>query len=242
MSGHTHAHHFPNTRWTIVAQSANADEGTRRKALVELCELYWPPVYAYVRSKGNSPHDAEDITQGFFEELLSHDNFAKADAAKGKLRSFLLASVNNYITNQWKKASRQKRGGGKAVFSLDIDDPELRFHTPEPADPITPDVLYERQWALTLLEHALGDVLGVKYETAGKGALFDALKPALTPDVPMASYAELATQLDLSKSALKVAIHRLRQRYGKLLRENIADTLGPGEDVDTELQHLLSVF
>lgn len=237
----TRANQFPNTRWTMVARSSDADDSTRQRALSELCELYWPPVYAFIRSKGNSPHDAEDLAQGFFADLLSREDLASTDASKGKLRSFLLASVKNFMAKEWRKASRQKRGGGQAVLSLNQDEGETRFHVPEPKDESSPDKVYERQWVMTLLAHVLEE-LGVRYEKDGKGDLFETLKPTLTPGAPMAPYVEVAEQLGMSESALKVAVHRLKQRYGTLLRETIADTLGPDEDPEEELGHLMTAF
>lgn len=241
MPDFTRANRFPNTRWTMVARSSDADDAIRKKALSELCELYWPPVYAFIRSKGNSPHDAEDLAQGFFAQILERDDIAKTDASKGKLRSFLLASVKNFMANEWRKASRQKRGGEQAVLSLNQNDAETRFHVPEPSDDTTPDKVYERQWVMTLLAHVLEE-LGERYKDDGKEALFEALKPTLTPGAPMPPYAEVAARLEMSESALKVAVHRLKQRYGTLLRETIADTIGPDEDPEEELGHLLSVF
>ncbi|MEM7146753.1 MAG: sigma-70 family RNA polymerase sigma factor [Verrucomicrobiota bacterium] len=233
---------FPDTRWTLVLQIRDPENpDARQRALSDLCEAYWPPVYAFVRSKGNAPADAEDLTQGFFAHLLAHNAIAQADADRGKLRTFLLASVKNYMTNEWKKAHRQKRGGDKTILSLDADNAETRFHPPERGHDLTPDKVYERQWALTLLDQVLKK-LHDKYKTDGKAILFDTLKPYLTPGAATPPHAEVATQLDMSESAVKVAVHRLRQRYAKLLRETIADTLAPEEDPEQELTHLLNVF
>lgn len=237
----THAHQFPSTRWTIVGQAAGNDQAIRRKALTELCELYWPPVYAFIRSKGNSPHDAEDLAQGFFAQLLTREDLAHTDASKGKLRTFLLRAAKNYMSNEWKKANRQKRGGGKVLLSLDAGEGETLYRAPEPRDDLTPDRVFERQWVLTLLKHVLSQ-LERRYEKDGKAPLFEALKPTLTPGAPMPPYAEVAAALEMSEAALKVAVHRLRQRYGVLLKECIADTLGPGEDPDEELSSLMTAF
>lgn len=241
MADRSHLHLFPSTRWTLVARAGHFDEATRTKALSELCELYWPPVYAFVRSKGNSPADAEDITQGFFAKLLSREDLARTDRDRGKLRSFLLAAVKNYMSSEWRKANRQRRGGDRVVLSLNQEEAEGHLHAHELKDETTPDKVFERQWALTLLSHAL-QRLEERYREDGKGALFDYLKPALTPGAPMQSYGKIAAELGLSVSAMKVGVHRLRQRYGVMLRQTIADTLGPGEDADEELRHLRSVF
>ena len=145
------------------------------------------------------------------------------------------------MANEWKKVSRQKRGGGQALLSLDWDEAESRLHVPEPQDDTTPDILFERQWVLTLLEHVLKE-LGKRDEADGKSQFFSLLKPALTPGAPMSPYAEIAAQLDMSESSLKVAVHRLRQRYGAMLKAAIADTQGPDEDADAEWSHLMTVF
>lgn len=232
---------FPNTRWTIVARSTGADEPARHKALSELCELYWPPVYAFVRGKGNSPHDAEDLVQGFFAQILSRNDFAHADPSKGKLRTFLLASLKNYMANERHKAGRQKRGGGIAVLSLDQDEAEAHCHVPEPQDDTTPDKLYQRQWVVTLLDQVLRK-LGARYAEDGKGEVFETLKAALTPGAPMAPYAEIAARLGMNEPAVRVAVHRLKQRYGALLRETVADTLGPDENPEEEIAAMMSCF
>lgn len=237
----TRAHSFPNTRWTVVARSGAADDAVRQKALAELCELYWPPVYAFVRGRGHTPHDAEDLVQGLFADLLAREDFAQTDAAKGRLRTFLLAAAKNYMANEARKAGRQKRGGGTAPLSLDLDAAEERCQVPEPADETTPDKLYQRQWVVTLLNHVLEE-LGTRYARDGKAGLFDVLKPALTPGAPMAPYAEIAPRVGMSEGALKVAVHRLRHRYGTLLRETVADTLGPGEDPEEEIRAMMTAF
>ncbi len=234
-------HPFPATRWSIVLRSADADEATRHKALGELCEIYWPPIYAYLRGQGKSSQDAEDLKQGLFAEILARDDFARTDRSKGKLRSFLLASLKNHQINEWRRTNRQKRGGGVELIPLHSGDAETRFGPQEPADRITPDKPFLRQGLRSLLDHALGR-LERRYSENGNARLFQALKPALTPGAPIDSYAELAGRLGLSESALKVAVHRLRQRFGIVLREAVADTIGPDEDADEELRHLMTAF
>ena len=232
---------FPQTRWTLIAKSSDVDGQTRTKALTELCELYWPPVYAFVRSRGQSPHDAEDLVQGFFARLLERSDFACVDESRGRLRTFLLSAVTNYMNTAWEKENRQKRGGGRVILSLDDTTAESLVHLPEPTDDLTPDRIFERQWALTLLDQVFTQ-LRQRYEENGKLTLFNALQGTLTPvglDRPMA---DIATELDLTLSNLKVASHRLRQRYATLLRETLADTLTEGEDPDEELAHLITNF
>ena len=232
---------FPQTRWTLIARSSDLDGQTRTKALTELCELYWPPVYAFIRSRGHSPHDAEDLVQGFFARLLERSDFACVDESRGRLRTFLLSAVTNYMNSEWTKENRQKRGGGRVILSLDDTTAESRVHLLEPSDDLTPDRVFERQWAMTLLDQVFTQ-LRQRYEETGKLTLFSALQGTLTPaglDRPMA---DIAAELNLTLSNLKVASHRLRQRYAALLRETLADTLVEGEDPDEELAHLISNF
>jgi DNA-directed RNA polymerase specialized sigma24 family protein len=166
---------------------------------------------------------------------------ANVDADRGKLRSLLLTSVKNYMTDEWRKDQRIKRGGGNTSLSLNASDVEDRLPPPNPGHDLSPDKIYERQWALTLLDQVLKQ-LRKRYESEGKSQLFETLKPFLTPDAPKTTHADAAATLNMTQSATKVATHRLRERYANILRNNIADTLGPGEDADAELQHLFSVF
>jgi RNA polymerase sigma-70 factor (ECF subfamily) len=237
----THAYQFPKTRWTIVARSGDTDETTRQTALGELCELYWPPVYAFVRSKGNSPQDAEDIVQGFFARLLERNDFSRADPSKGKMRWFLLASVKNHMANEVRNATCQKRGGETAPLSIDLHDAEERCLVPEPADHLAPDKIFQRQWVITLLDHVL-QKLEKRYSDDGKAELFNALKPTLTPGTRIPPHAETANRLGMNEDALRVAVHRLRQRYARELRNTIADTLGPGEDPEEEIRAMMTAF
>lgn len=241
MGDHTHAHQFPDTRWTLIARSTEAEDAVRQEALSEICELYWPPVYAFVRHKGCSPHDAEDLTQGFFASLLRRDDLGKVDATKGKLRTFLLVSVKHFIANEWKRSARKKRGGDKVILSCDHKQAEALLLSSEPADQESPDTVFQREWVITVLRHVLGE-LGERYRKDGKGDLFRALSPGLTPGGPSEQYATLANQLGMTESAVKTAAFRLRERYRDLLRAAIAATLGPGEDVDLELRELMSLF
>ena len=232
---------FPQTRWTLIAKSSDVDGQTRKKALTELCELYWPPVYAFVRSRGQSPHDAEDLVQGFFARLLERSDFACVDESRGRLRTFLLTAVTNYMNKEWMKENRQKRGGDRVIVSLDDETAEGRVQTFALEDHLSPDRIFERQWGITLLEHVFALL---REQSAAKGRLpiFEALQGTLTPaglDRPMS---EIADELGMTLNNLKVASHRLRQRYAALLRETLADTLVEGEDPDEELAHLIANF
>ncbi len=237
--------HFATTRWTlVVAAGAARRDGTpeARKALGELCVLYWYPVYAYVRRRGKDAEDALDLTQGFFTRLIDKNDLAAADPARGRFRAWLLASVKHYLANEWDRATAQKRGGGRTVLSIDGDDAEDRYRR-EPADPLTPERIFDRRWALTLLEQALHD-LQSECEREGKAELFAALKPTLTGDGrdPSNPYRDIAAGLGTTEGALKVAAHRLRRRYRELLRQEIAETVATPQDIDDEIRDLFAAL
>lgn len=236
---------FATTRWTLVTAAGKQGTPEARKALADLCRLYWYPVYAFVRRRGYGAEDALDLAQGFFTRLIDKNDLADVDRKRGRFRAWLLSSVKHYLTNEWDKATAAKRGGGRAVFSFDIDpdDAERRYRH-EPAHQATPERVFDRRWALTLLEQTLG---ALESESAGEGKreLFEALKPTLTADgrdTRDASYRDLADQLGTTEGALKVAAHRLRRRYRELLREQIAETVDRPEDVDDEIRDLFAAL
>lgn len=231
---------FATTHWSVVLAAGERGSPQAHAALSRLCETYWYPLYAFVRRQGYPAHDAEDLTQEFFARLLQSHFFAAADRKRGRFRSFLLASLKHFLMHEWEKTRALKRGGGRPVISLDPPDGETRYGL-EPVEPVTADQVFDRRWALTLLERVL-ERLGVEYAGAGKGQLFEALKPALTGEKALAAYADLAVSLGMSEGALKVAVHRLRQRYGELLREEIAHTVGRPDEVEEELRQLLAVL
>jgi RNA polymerase sigma factor (sigma-70 family) len=231
---------FPTTQWSLIVRAAADDPADREKALAEICTLYWPPVYAFIRSRGNSPHDAEDLTQGLFAELLGRNDFARADANHGRLRSYLLAAACNHLTEVHRRKHRLKRGGYDVVLAIDAEVAELCCLIPEPTDDMSPDRVFERQWAITVMEGVL-TALQERYEKKGQGALFQALKPFLMA-TSAAPQAELAEELGMSAQTLRVSLHRLRQRYGELLRQTVKNTLGPQESVEEEIAHLMSAF
>ncbi|HZN66003.1 MAG TPA: sigma-70 family RNA polymerase sigma factor [Tepidisphaeraceae bacterium] len=235
--------HFATTRWTlVVAAGAARPDGTpeARKALSELCALYWYPVYAYVRRRGKNAEDSLDLTQGFFTRLIEKNDLAAADPARGRFRGWLLASVKNYLANEWDRVTARKRGGGRSILSIDADDAEDRYRR-EPAHHLTPERIFDRRWALTLLERALS-ALQSECERDGKAGLFAALKPTLTGDGrdPSNPYRDLAEVLGMTEGSVKVAAHRLRRRYRDLLRLHIAETVGRPEDVDDEIRDLFA--
>ncbi len=226
---------FVTTHWSIVLTAGSKDTGRAHDALAKLCQTYWYPLYAYVRQRGYPSHDAQDLTQEFFARLLEKNVLRAVTREKGKFRSFLLTALNRFLTDEWRKARAQKRGGGQVV-SLDARDAETRFNH-EPADKVTPEKLFEQNWALALL-HLVYDRLQQEYRENGKEALFEALKFCLTGDRSAVPYAELAGRLKLSENTVKVSVHRLRQRYRELLREEVAHTVAGQSEVEEELNCL----
>jgi RNA polymerase sigma factor (sigma-70 family) len=229
---------FAATRWTLIVAANNwrADSSAHR-AMSQLAALYWFPLYAYLRRKGHDPAHAEDLVQGFFTRLLEKDALAAADRTKGKFRSFLLASLQNYVTNEWDKSRASKRGGGDKTIPLDALAAEARYAA-EPAAELTPERVYERRWALEVLDQVLAR-LREEYAARNQAALFTALESLLVAG-NRAPYATLAIQLHMSEGAVKVAAHRLRKRYRELLREEIAHTVADPALVDDEIRDLLA--
>jgi RNA polymerase sigma-70 factor (ECF subfamily) len=230
---------FAPTQWTVVLRAAGEDPTDAYAALSRLCETYWYPLYAYVRRRGYSVHDAQDLTQGFFAFLLRGKAVAGVDPVKGKFRAFLLASLNHFLAGEWDKTRAQKRGGGQ-VIAFDLAWAETRLAA-QPANGLTPERLFEQRWALTLLE-SVYQRLRLDYELTGKAALFDALRFTLTGTETGASYCELAKELAMGEGALKVAAHRLRKQYRALLRKQIAETVASPDDVEEELRYLFRVL
>lgn len=223
-----------------MVSAGRSDSTHARDALEKLCHTYWPPIYAFVRRQGHSPHDAEDLTQAFFARVLAKNYFAHADRAKGRLRSFLLGSLKHFLANEWDKARAQKRGGGQRVIPMDAATLETSCGF-EPADNVTPEKIFERRWALTLLDQVLRR-LRQEYIHDGREKLFDQLKPTLTEASRTVRYAEIAARLDTSEGAVKVAVHRLRQRYRELLRAEIADTVADPREVEDEIRNLFAAL
>jgi RNA polymerase sigma factor (sigma-70 family) len=231
---------FVTTHWSVVLTAGGSDTTGARDALAKLCQTYWYPLYAYVRRRNFSPPDAEDLTQEFFARFLEHNWVGNADREKGRFRTFLLSAVNHFLANEWDKARAQKRGGGAPLLPLQFDTAETRYGR-EPADNVTPEQHFERRWAMTLLE-AVVNRLQKEYEQDGKAELFAALNPCLVGDRTAQPYEALASKLGVSEGAVKSAVHRLRQRYRQLLRDEIAHTVaGPGE-VEEELRYLIAVL
>lgn len=231
---------FATTHWSVVLAARDGDSPGASEALEKLCRTYWYPLYTFVRRQGHSPEDAQDMTQEFFARFLEKEYFGLADPARGRFRSFLLASLKNFLAEQHRQAGRLKRGGGKTFVSWDAATAEERF-VAEPKDEATPEHIYERRWALTLLEKALSS-LGEELTSAGKERVFAELKNHLWGDQGGESYSVIAARLEMSEGALKVAAHRLRQRYRELLREEVAHTVARHEEIDEELRYLITVI
>ena len=230
---------FATTHWSVVL-AAGHDSGTGAQAALEkLCRTYWFPLYVFARRQGNSPEDAQDLTQDFFCRLLEKNYLAKADPDRGKFRTFLLQSLKHFMVNEWKRAGRLKRGGGVEFLSIDTKEAEDRYAA-EAQDEFNSDAEYEKRWAVTLIEQVL-TALREEFTAADKARLFEELKGFIWGEKSAASYAEIATQLNVSEGMVKVAVHRLRQRFRELLRAEVAHTVARPEDIDGELGHLISV-
>lgn len=231
---------FVTTHWSVVLTAGRSDTTRARDALASLCRTYWYPLYIYVRRRGHSAHDSQDLTQEFFAQLLGRQSLASANPQRGRFRSFILTAMNNFLVTEWNKTRAKKRGGGGQVLSLDMAAAEERFDL-EPADDSTPDKIFEKQWALTLLNEVLGR-LEVEYRREGKIELFAALKQTLLGARESQPYAELATKLDMNEGAIKVAVHRLRRRYRELIRAEIAGTLDRSQDIEEEMRYLFNAL
>jgi len=230
---------FAATRWSIVLAAGGEHDATAtRRALEELIQAYWFPLYAYVRRQGCQAAAAEDLVQGFLTRLLEKEDLAQVDRSKGRFRSFLLAAMKNFMANERARDRALKRGGSRAVIALDAMDAEARYAV-EPADDMTPERLFDRRWALAVLDQVLAR-LRRDFIDAGNGALFEAIKACLTPDRGKLSYAQLARRLGMTEGALKVAVHRMRRRYRDLLRHEIAQTVETPAQVDEEIAYLLN--
>jgi RNA polymerase sigma-70 factor (ECF subfamily) len=229
---------FKTTHWSLVVQAGGkGKDGDARGALEELCQTYWRPLYGYARRRGHAEEEAKDLTQGFFAQLLAEDAIARADAARGRFRTFLLAMFDHYRAHEYARATRQKRGGGCEVISLDaLAAAEARFQE-EPATADSPEKIFDRKWAVNLLEQTL-EAVQHEYAAADKVALFAALREVLWGGRGEIRYATIAERLETTDGAIKVAVMRLRQRFREQVRHEVAKTLVRSEDADDELRHL----
>jgi RNA polymerase sigma factor (sigma-70 family) len=231
---------FTTTHWTAVLSASQMGSPESEAALATLCETYWYPLYVFVRRQGHGFEDAQDLVQGFFAKVLEKNYFQDADQVKGKFRSFLLLALKRFIANEWDRESRQKRGGGRVIVSLDQGDTETRYRA-EPADEMTPEKAFERRWAITLLNQVLTR-LECELAAAQKSPLFNELKVFLSGDQSEVPRAEIASRLGLSDGALRGAIHRLRCRYRELLRAEIAHTVDSPGAIDAEIRQLFAAL
>src|SRR6478672_4676769 len=233
---------FHTTRWTIVMKAAQSQAQGGQFALAELCRNYWYPLYMFARRRGHSPDDAQDLTQGFFLHLLQQRALAGVDRLKGKLRSFLLASFQNHLSDQADRARRLKRGGGKEFVQLDAQEAEERYRL-EPVEFLTAEKIFDARWAMTVLGEALS-TLRQEYATEGKTSIFEALNAFLDPNNSLAppSYEEVANRLQVSTGGVKTLIHRLRKRYTALLREEVGRTVSDPSEIDEEIHALFDAL
>lgn len=231
---------FATTHWSVVMAAGGEDLPQRSEALEKLCRSYWYPLYAYIRRRGFSPEDAQDLTQEFFARLLRKNYPAQADRAKGKFRSFLLLTLNHFLADEFDRASTLKRGGGQVFISLDQELAEGRYLR-EPQDNLSPEKLFEQRWAQTILENALKR-LRTEYEADSQPETHAVLKGFEPGEQTALSYVEAAARLGINESALKSKIHRLRQRHRELVREEIAQTVCVSAEVDEELRHLIAII
>jgi RNA polymerase sigma factor (sigma-70 family) len=231
---------FVTTHWSVV-RSARAPESPQSTAALEtLCRTYWVPLYAYARRSGRPPHDAQDLAQGFFVRLLQKDYLQAAAQEKGRFRTFLLVAFKRFLANEWDREHAQKRGGFAPVVSIDEEMAESRFAA-EPSHNVPPDVLYDRHWAMTLLERAMTH-LQEEYVASGRAKLFEYLQSCLGREESALPYAEIGARLNLTEAAVKMAVHRLRARYREILRAEIAHTVSSPEEVEEEIRHLFAAF
>jgi RNA polymerase sigma factor (sigma-70 family) len=232
---------LPATRWSVLLDARSADATTRQKALDAFCRMYWMPFYAFLRRRGHSPEDAEDLTQSFFARMLSGDRLENisTDGSKGRLRSYLLTALGNFAAKQWTRQAPQRHAGIEPLVSLDSEAAEAAYLS-EPADHATPERLFEKRWAMAWLDLCIKR-LREEYEAAGKGALFDALKPTLALTGAQTSFQTIAEATGMSEGAARVAAHRLRQHLRAILEEEVAQTVQNPADVADEMRYLMTV-
>jgi RNA polymerase sigma-70 factor (ECF subfamily) len=231
---------FATTRWSVVLAAGESGTPGSREALARLCETYWYPLYAFARRWGHTADEAQELTQEFFARLLEKHYLGDVRPERGRFRSFLLASLKHFLLNERDRVLAQKRGGGQPPIPLEIETAEGRYRL-EPIETTTPETIFERRWALTLLDRVVRR-LGDEYADSDRTRLFAALKGFLTGQGDTPKYAEVASALGMTDGAVKVAVHRLRRRFGELLRDEIADTVADPADVDDEIRYLFKVL
>jgi RNA polymerase sigma-70 factor (ECF subfamily) len=231
---------FVTTHWSVVLSAQDPHCPRSREALESLCRTCWYPLYSYVRRSGHSPPDAEDLTQGFFARLLEKDYLKTAAREKGRFRTFLLVALKRYLANEWDRQHAQKRGGFASVVMIDQEMAESRFAS-EAVHNLSPDLIFDRQWAMTLLERTMTQ-LQQEYAASGRSRLFKNLRSCVAKDESALPYAEIAGRLKLTEAAVKMAVSRLRTRYREILQHEIAQTVSTPEEIEEEIRHLFSAF
>jgi len=231
---------FVTTHWSVVLTAGRSDTTRAEGALERLCETYWYPLYAFVRRQGHSPHDAQDLTQEFFARLLQKRYLQTVAREKGRFRTFLLVALKRFLANEWDRLRAQKRGGGQIHIPLDTDLAERRYQV-EPAASVPADLVYERRWALTLLEQTMSR-LRQEFAAADKSDEFEQFKVCLAADRGALAYADLAASAGLTEGAVRVAVHRLRRRFREVFREEIAHTVSGPDEIEAEVHHLLTAL
>ncbi len=231
---------FKTTQWSLVLSADGSPGSASFRALEKLCQTYWFPVYTFVRRQSKSPEDAQDLTQEFFSRFLARGGFSRADRERGRFRSFLLTSVKHFLTEDWRRATRQKRGGGVTPIPITGEDAESRY-TAEPLDELSPDRIFDRRWAEALLERVMTR-LRTDYEATGRAEVYLQLQQFLWGRQSDLSYVEMAGRLGMNEGAVKVAVHRLRQRFREQLHAEVAETVENETEVDGEIRHLLGLF
>ena len=231
---------FLTTHWSVILSAKLDDTAVASAALERLCEVYWKPLYAFVRRRGHSPHDAEDLTQEFFARLLAKDFLQSVDRSKGKFRSFLLAAIEHFLAKEWRRGNAQKRGGNNTFVSADLDSTEAQY-LQIPASTLTPEQFFHQQYAMTLLNQVIAR-LREEFVADGKAEFFENTKAFLTGEKRAGSYPDLATKLGTTEAALKMAVSRMKRRYAELLREEIANTISDQEDIKEELNAIIEAL
>ena len=231
---------FHTTHWSVVLAARDKQDQQASDALETLCRTYWYPLYAFVRRQGHAPHDAQDLTQGFFARLLEKNYLAAVEQRKGRFRSFLLAAIKHFLADQRDRAAAQKRGGGQPLISLEAETAEEKYRL-DPAHELTPDKLFERRWALSLLS-AVFQRLEKEHAAAGKRERFQVVQRFLSPDSGEPDYSAAARQLDMNEGAVRMAVSRLRRRYAELFRDEVANTVADPREIEDEMHHLRRIL
>jgi DNA-directed RNA polymerase specialized sigma24 family protein len=231
---------FHTTSWTLIRAASGDPTADSRQALAVLCQKYWHPVYAFIRNCGYDREQSQDLTQGFFALLIEKNYLLDADPKRGRFRFFLLAAVKHFLANEWDRANRLKRGGGQVFVSIDLAEAE-GWHTLAAVEQATPESLYERRWASSLLENVMSK-LRAEFADAGKANEFDRVSMFLNRDSDSVRYDTVADQMGISAGALRMSVHRMRRRYRSLLRAEIAETVSGPDEIDDELRFLLSIL